>query len=354
MVELLALKEDSQRQDRLSGDTFCKTFAEIQSKQRKVKCDQSVNIINKSQGGMKRVEGHPTAPTNSNGSQDTNSNQLSRRNQLPADPQHMSGGYETNYVPTTTKPNHSPSMHYPNQPNNKESVPRLEVNYGYPNNTPEISNGQPLSPPFNEANGHRISHPTTENNQYTTRNGGPGKTPNISNGNYPNMQRNPSYPSPDALMEHFNSGHNPPECNQCTITPDTNFGHNVELGSNLNIGENTTVGNNCKINDNAVIGRDVKMCDASIVFENAKIGSNCVLDDRSKVGPNANIGRGTYVGKDCDIGDNAFIGDNSIILDNATVPANGYVGSNQMVMRTPTSVDLYSSCAPVEELSQNL
>lgn len=44
MIELMALKQDSQRENRVSGDTFCKMVQEVQSKQRQVKCDDSLEI----------------------------------------------------------------------------------------------------------------------------------------------------------------------------------------------------------------------------------------------------------------------------------------------------------------------
>lgn len=43
MIQLLALEQDIQRVKRTFHDTFCKMIEEIQTGQRKVKCDQEIN-----------------------------------------------------------------------------------------------------------------------------------------------------------------------------------------------------------------------------------------------------------------------------------------------------------------------
>lgn len=44
IIDLMALKQDSQRDNRIPGDTFCKMAQEVQSKQRQVKCDDSIEV----------------------------------------------------------------------------------------------------------------------------------------------------------------------------------------------------------------------------------------------------------------------------------------------------------------------
>lgn len=44
VIDLMALKQDSQRDNRVPGDTFCKMAQEVQSKQRQVKCDNSIEF----------------------------------------------------------------------------------------------------------------------------------------------------------------------------------------------------------------------------------------------------------------------------------------------------------------------
>lgn len=57
MIDLMALKQDSQRESRVPGDTFCKMAQEVQSKQRQVKCDDSVQVDRSS--NQRNVNGQP-------------------------------------------------------------------------------------------------------------------------------------------------------------------------------------------------------------------------------------------------------------------------------------------------------
>lgn len=101
------------------------------------------------------------------------------------------------------------------------------------------------------------------------------------------------------------------------------------------------------------MGSNNRMNPHAGIEENAQIDSDCIMGMYSTVGSSAKLERNVYVGDNCRIGSNSVIGQNSIIQPYAMIPDDGLVGANEIIIKTPTTAELYKNSLPVDRISQS-
>lgn len=172
------------------------------------------------------------------------------------------------------------------------------------------------------------------------------------------------------------------------IGQDTNVGNSVNIDENVRIGEKCEIADYCKIQDGVEIRNyskvgdnvqfdqpvdectqlfecdnfktDVEIGMNSIIHEyvnisnNVTAGSKCIFDIHSKIGANTRIGERVYIGKHVTVLPGCSIGSHAVLCDNAIIPENGIVRPYDLIIRTPSSDDLYSDCLDYRDIRKDL
>lgn len=134
--------------------------------------------------------------------------------------------------------------------------------------------------------------------------------------------------------------------NYTNILERANIANNVQL-TRCNVGAEATIGKN------SIIERHVSLPNASRIGESVYIGEaasilgtvydNSVIDQHSIIGIGALVGNSVYVGTHVIIPDQVMIARNTIIHRNVVMPFDFMIGVENVIIKSPSTLDLVNS-----------
>ncbi|XP_055309837.1 putative uncharacterized protein DDB_G0267716 [Sitodiplosis mosellana] len=131
----------------------------------------------------------------------------------------------------------------------------------------------------------------------------------------------------------------------------------VTISNFVNIGTGTTIGPGCVLSEFANtghsvrIGNGVKVNKHASISNGAEIQTDSLIDEFSSIGSDAKIGPKVYIGKFASISANAIVNELAIVHKFVEIP-NGYmIKNNEIVIRTPSTYELYQKCAATGSIS---
>ncbi|XP_031631909.1 uncharacterized protein LOC116346130 isoform X2 [Contarinia nasturtii] len=153
------------------------------------------------------------------------------------------------------------------------------------------------------------------------------------------------------------------------VQPDCRIGSYASIGDRNFIGCNTiiegftsiandnNIGAQCKvlsyasIQNHVTIENDAKLCDYSTVFNNAKISMGSVLDRYSKLSSGAKLDPYVYLGQYSSVDGN--IPNSVVIHEYVTIPRDSVIVPREVIIRSPSSLQLYQQCASLKDIPSN-
>ncbi|XP_055310765.1 uncharacterized protein LOC129573771 [Sitodiplosis mosellana] len=145
--------------------------------------------------------------------------------------------------------------------------------------------------------------------------------------------------------------------NHANIAQRCIIANDVTISNFVNIGIGTTIGPDCVLSEfantgNSVrIGNGVKVDKHASISNGAGIQDDSLIDEFSSIGSDAKIGPKVYIGKFASISANAIVNKLAIVHKFVEIP-NGYmIKNNEVVIRTPSTYELYQKCAAIGSIS---
>ncbi|XP_055302034.1 acyl-[acyl-carrier-protein]--UDP-N-acetylglucosamine O-acyltransferase-like [Sitodiplosis mosellana] len=159
-----------------------------------------------------------------------------------------------------------------------------------------------------------------------------------------------------------------------TISPSTIIGENTQIGSHSIVGQRCIIENDVIIHNFAKIGNDntirrgsilagftsigndvkfgnrVKVNQYAAIADEAEIGDDDYLDQYALVGLSVKVAPKAYIGMFSSIQPNAIVNALAVIHKFVEIPSGATVKYNEVVIRTPSSYELYQRCLPVESI----
>ncbi|XP_055326717.1 UDP-3-O-acylglucosamine N-acyltransferase-like [Sitodiplosis mosellana] len=169
------------------------------------------------------------------------------------------------------------------------------------------------------------------------------------------------------------------------IKANVEVGNSVSVGRSSSIGERSKLGQNVNIGQNCTIGSDAIISNFTVIGSGTTIGNGCTLSEFTSIGSRVKIGNGVKVSKYVSVANGVEIKDNSIVDDfcaiRSNIPSNVYIGkfasvqansivndlaivhkyvniasnttvqNNAVIMRAPTTNELFEKSAPIANIS---
>lgn len=121
------------------------------------------------------------------------------------------------------------------------------------------------------------------------------------------------------------------------------------IGDFTKLGEHTFFFDEVTIANNVNIGKHVILKNAE-VGANAIIEDECFIDKNAEIGPSAKVSRNAYIGNSTEIMVN--VGKSAIIHNHVKILEGEHIKANEIVIRSPSTYDLFLMCAPFDQISK--
>lgn len=91
----------------------------------------------------------------------------------------------------------------------------------------------------------------------------------------------------------------------------------------------------------------------NVTIVKASIEDGCIVDKNAKINSESILGVNSYIGSSAVVGSNVKIRNNAVIQKMTFIPNNTQVDENDVIIKTPTTFDLYLDSLPFERIPQS-
>lgn len=122
-------------------------------------------------------------------------------------------------------------------------------------------------------------------------------------------------------------------------------GRNVTLGDFVRVSSYTGIGTLSSIGKSSTVAQEVRILQSVQIGEHCKIGEAVNMNRFARIGNHVDITSRAYLGISSNVGSNVSIGYLAIIHDYARIPQGNQIQPAEVVIPTPSSIDLYRDCS---------
>ncbi|XP_055307080.1 UDP-3-O-acylglucosamine N-acyltransferase-like isoform X2 [Sitodiplosis mosellana] len=138
---------------------------------------------------------------------------------------------------------------------------------------------------------------------------------------------------------------------RCTIANDVTISNFVKFATGTAIGTGSIVHEYVKTRTNVTIRNGVEVNDFASIGNDAEIQDDSFIDEYASIGADVKVASKVYIGQFSSIQANAIIRELAIIHVCVKIPSGATVENNEVVIRSPSTYELYKKCAVISSIS---